>query len=146
MVYLVIDKDCSNKIFTINDPEIELLSFQTEEEAKYYLKYGKKKSNDTMIVFTDGACTNNGYNAWVVIGSMLPDKSYYFSCVGICDREIIFFISKVLQSRLAIRDNGPISVIGVMFHPGRNVEPLIDENEAAGRKSRRLVDLPKRYA
>ena len=28
------------------------------------------------------ACTNNGYNAWVVIGSMLPDKSYYFSCVG----------------------------------------------------------------
>jgi len=25
---------------------------------------------------------NKGYNAWVVVGSMLPDKSYYFSCVG----------------------------------------------------------------
>ena len=69
MVYLVIDKDCSNKIFTVNDPEIELLRFQTEEEAKYYLKYGKKKSNDNMIVFTDGACTNNGYkNAKAGIG------------------------------------------------------------------------------
>ena len=69
MVYLVIDKDCANKIFTVNDPEIELLSFQTEEEAKYYLKYGKKKSNDSMIVFTDGACTNNGYkNAKAGIG------------------------------------------------------------------------------
>ena len=67
MVYLVIDKDCANKIFTVNDPEIELLSFQTEEEAKYYLKYGK--SNDNMIVFTDGACTNNGYkNAKAGIG------------------------------------------------------------------------------
>ena len=28
------------------------------------------------------ACLNKGYDAWVVIGSMLPDKSYYFSCVG----------------------------------------------------------------
>ena len=28
------------------------------------------------------ACMNKGYNAWVVIGSMLPDKDYYFSCVG----------------------------------------------------------------
>ena len=28
------------------------------------------------------ACMNKGYNAWVVIGSMLPDKSYHFSCVG----------------------------------------------------------------
>ena len=28
------------------------------------------------------ACMNKGYDAWVVIGSMLPDKSYYFSCVG----------------------------------------------------------------
>ena len=28
------------------------------------------------------ACMNKGYDAWVVIGSMLPDKSYYFSCIG----------------------------------------------------------------
>ena len=28
------------------------------------------------------ACNNNGYNAWILIASMLPDKSYYFSCVG----------------------------------------------------------------
>tara|TARA_B100001175_G_C19329388_1_gene551739 strand:- start:206 stop:817 length:612 start_codon:yes stop_codon:yes gene_type:complete len=28
------------------------------------------------------ACMNKGYDAWVIIGSMLPDKSYYFSCVG----------------------------------------------------------------
>ena len=28
------------------------------------------------------ACMNKGYNAWVVVGSMLPDKSYYFSCAG----------------------------------------------------------------
>jgi len=28
------------------------------------------------------ACMNKGYDAWVVIGSMLPDKNYYFSCVG----------------------------------------------------------------
>ena len=74
MVYLVIDKDCANKIFTVNDPEIELQCFKTEEEAKYYLKYGKKKNNDnndkdTIVVFTDGSCTNNGYkNAKAGIG------------------------------------------------------------------------------
>ena len=28
------------------------------------------------------ACMNKGYDVWIVIGSMLPDKSYYFSCVG----------------------------------------------------------------
>ena len=63
MVYLVIDKDCSNKIFTVNDPEIELLSFQTEEEAKYYLKYGTYKvfdNREIIKVFTDGSCSMNG--------------------------------------------------------------------------------------
>ena len=32
--------------------------------------------------FSQNACSNKGFGAWVVIGSMLPDKDYYFSCVG----------------------------------------------------------------
>ena len=32
--------------------------------------------------FSQNACSSKGFGAWIIIGSMLPDKSYYFSCVG----------------------------------------------------------------
>ena len=32
--------------------------------------------------FSQNACSSKGYDAWIIIGSMLPDKDYYFSCVG----------------------------------------------------------------
>ena len=72
MVFLVIDKKCVNTIFIEEEPEIELISFDTKEEAEYYLKYGKishkrsqhlddpKVNNDIIKVFTDGACSKNG--------------------------------------------------------------------------------------
>ena len=63
MKFLVIDKKCANKIFKGDDPEIEMLEFETKEDAEYYLRYGTKKKvdeNDTIKVFTDGACSNNG--------------------------------------------------------------------------------------
>ena len=72
MGFLVIDKSCINKIFTDKDPEIECLEFNTKEEAEYYIKHGKimNKGKDNEInVFTDGACSNNGYkNAKAGIG------------------------------------------------------------------------------
>lgn len=61
MEYLVITKECSNKIYTDNEPEIDLISFKNKEDAEYYLKNGKKKkTEDILNVFTDGACSNNG--------------------------------------------------------------------------------------
>ena len=63
MTFLVIDKECANKIFTDDDPEIEMLEFETKEDAEYYLRYGTKKKvdkNDMIKVFTDGACSKNG--------------------------------------------------------------------------------------
>ena len=32
--------------------------------------------------FSQNACSSKGYAAWIIVGSMLPDKDYYFSCVG----------------------------------------------------------------
>jgi prepilin-type N-terminal cleavage/methylation domain-containing protein len=32
--------------------------------------------------FSQNACSSKGYGAWIIVGSMLPDKDYYFSCVG----------------------------------------------------------------
>jgi hypothetical protein len=43
MSFLVISKDSSNKIYTTDDPEIELESFTNKEEAEYYLQFGKRK-------------------------------------------------------------------------------------------------------
>jgi len=67
MVFLVVTKECSNKIYTNDKPEIELISFQTKEDAESYLKYGGNIKNNTILtegtyvnVFTDGACSNNG--------------------------------------------------------------------------------------
>ena len=63
MTFLVIDKECANTIFTDDDPEIEMLEFETKEDAEYYLRYGTKKKvdkNDMIKVFTDGACSKNG--------------------------------------------------------------------------------------
>ena len=60
MVFLVVTKECSNIIYTVDDPEIEMISFQTKEDAEYYLKYGVKKNKEILNVFTDGACSNNG--------------------------------------------------------------------------------------
>jgi len=50
----------------------------TMKPGNHCISYESVGSHD----MSKNACTNNGYNAWVVIGSMLPDKSYYFSCVG----------------------------------------------------------------
>ena len=63
MTFLVIDKECANTIFTDDDPEIEMLEFETKEEAEYYLRYGIKKkvdANEVIKVFTDGSCSMNG--------------------------------------------------------------------------------------
>ena len=72
MTFLVIDKECANTIFTDDDPEVEMLEFETKEDAEYYLRYGTKKKvdgNDTIKVFTDGACSMNGsVNAKAGIG------------------------------------------------------------------------------
>uniref|UniRef100_A0A6C0L3E6 RNase H type-1 domain-containing protein n=1 Tax=viral metagenome TaxID=1070528 RepID=A0A6C0L3E6_9ZZZZ len=59
MPYLVIEKDCSNRIYTDDEPEITMLEFETKEDAEYYLLHGKKKST-SLQVFTDGACSGNG--------------------------------------------------------------------------------------
>jgi len=50
----------------------------TMKPGNHCISYESVGSHD----MSKNACTNNGYNAWVLIGSMLPDKSYYFSCVG----------------------------------------------------------------
>tara|TARA_Y100001970_G_scaffold286204_1_gene407816 strand:+ start:2221 stop:2823 length:603 start_codon:yes stop_codon:yes gene_type:complete len=72
MNYSVITKDCVNKIYTDDDPEIEMFEFKTKEEAEYYLLYGTKKKvdkNDMIKVFTDGSCSMNGsINARAGIG------------------------------------------------------------------------------
>jgi len=60
MVFLVVTKECSSKIYTIHDPEIEMISFESKEDAEYYLKYGTKKNKNIINVFTDGSCSNNG--------------------------------------------------------------------------------------
>ena len=63
MSYLVIDKECFHKVYTEEDPEIELLQFKTKEGAEYYLKYGHVKvmnTSDEITVFTDGSCSMNG--------------------------------------------------------------------------------------
>ena len=63
MSFLVIDKKCMGKIYSNSgDLDIEFLEFETKEEAEHYINYGKiiSKKNDEIIVFTDGACSNNG--------------------------------------------------------------------------------------
>ena len=63
MVFLVIDKNSVNKIFTNYDSniDIDMIEFETKEEAEYYIEYGKiMQKNDEIIVFTDGACSKNG--------------------------------------------------------------------------------------
>lgn len=64
MDFLVISKESSQKIYSTDDPEIELESFTTKEEAEYYLQFGKRMNKMNKInVFTDGACSNNGRNS-----------------------------------------------------------------------------------
>ena len=67
MPYFVIDKKCANQIYEIDDFEISLKQFKTQEEASNYLKgkqpikpTGNTLSKDTINVFTDGACSHNG--------------------------------------------------------------------------------------
>jgi len=63
MVFLVIDRNAVNKIFTDYDSNIniDMIEFETKEEAEYYLEYGiLMQKNDEIIVFTDGACSKNG--------------------------------------------------------------------------------------
>ena len=60
MPFLVIDKDSANTIFTDDDPEINLIEFQTKEDAEDYLKGKKSNSKEIIRVFTDGSCSNNG--------------------------------------------------------------------------------------
>ncbi len=63
MSFLVIDKKCMVEIYSNSgDLDIEFLEFETKEEAEHYINYGKimSKKNDEIIVFTDGACSNNG--------------------------------------------------------------------------------------
>ena len=51
---------------------------QSMKPGNHCISYESVGSHD----MSKNACMNKGYNAWVVIGSMLPDKSYHFSCVG----------------------------------------------------------------
>ena len=51
---------------------------ETMKPGNHCISYEAIGSRD----MSKNACMNKGYNAWVVVGSMLPDKSYYFSCVG----------------------------------------------------------------
>tara|TARA_B100001094_G_scaffold294387_1_gene314966 strand:+ start:5899 stop:6690 length:792 start_codon:yes stop_codon:yes gene_type:complete len=60
MPFLVIDKVSANTIFTDDDPEINLIEFQTKEDAEEYLKGKKSISKEIIRVFTDGSCRNNG--------------------------------------------------------------------------------------
>jgi len=58
---LVIKRESINKIYTSDDPEIEFIQFNTKEEANYYIINGSiMPSTKNIIVFTDGACSNNG--------------------------------------------------------------------------------------
>ena len=53
MVFLVIDKNSVNKIFTNYDSniDIDMIEFETKEEAEYYLEYGiLMQKNDEIIV------------------------------------------------------------------------------------------------
>ena len=51
---------------------------ETMKPGNHCISYEAVGSHD----MSKNACMNKGYNAWVVVGSMLPDKSYYFSCAG----------------------------------------------------------------
>lgn len=77
MVYSVIKKECF-RIYTDDDTDIdiEILEFETREEAEYYLKYGKiMDDNESIIVFTDGSCSNNGsINAKAGIGVFFSEN------------------------------------------------------------------------
>ena len=52
MVFLVIDKEFVNKIFTDYDSniDIDMIEFETKEEAEYYLEYGKFMPRDKVIL------------------------------------------------------------------------------------------------
>ena len=63
MSFLVIDKECIGRIYSNDggDLNIDFLEFETKEEAEYYINHGKiMLKDDEIIVFTDGACSNNG--------------------------------------------------------------------------------------
>ena len=61
MKYCVIKKESAQKIYSKDDKDIEFIQFNTKKDAEYYLKYGKILGGDeNIIVFTDGACSNNG--------------------------------------------------------------------------------------
>tara|TARA_B100000212_G_C27225954_1_gene469373 strand:- start:246 stop:818 length:573 start_codon:yes stop_codon:yes gene_type:complete len=51
---------------------------QSMKPGNHCISYESLGSRD----FSKNACSNNGYSHWLIIGSMLPDKSYHFSCVG----------------------------------------------------------------
>ena len=73
--YLVITKESSQKIYTSDDPEIEFIQFNTKKEAEYYVENGTIISNKKIIVFTDGACSNNGKtNAKAGIGVFFKEN------------------------------------------------------------------------
>ena len=61
MKYCVIRKESAQKIYTKGNTDIEFIQFNSKENAENYLKYGKIDGEiKNIIVFTDGACTNNG--------------------------------------------------------------------------------------
>ena len=62
MPFYVINKDYNNKIFTNDNFDIDVLEFNTKEEAEDYLKNDENVGNnlEEIIVFTDGACSMNG--------------------------------------------------------------------------------------
>ena len=94
MSFFVISKKSANSIYTksfLDDPEIDILEFSTEIEARNYLKTGNKHticdapkispgspiSQDPIQVFTDGACSNNGKpNAKAGIGIYVPNFTH----------------------------------------------------------------------
>jgi prepilin-type N-terminal cleavage/methylation domain-containing protein len=51
---------------------------QTMKSGNHCISYESLGSRS----FSQNACSSKGFGTWIIIGSMLPDKDYYFSCVG----------------------------------------------------------------
>jgi prepilin-type N-terminal cleavage/methylation domain-containing protein len=51
---------------------------QTMKPGNHCISYESLGSRS----FSQNACSSKGFDAWLIIGSMLPDESYHFSCVG----------------------------------------------------------------
>ena len=64
MPFYVINKIYNNKIFTDENFDIDVLEFNTKNEAENYLNNDindiNENNSEEIIVFTDGACSMNG--------------------------------------------------------------------------------------